>query len=88
MASITSATLATQDVRASRDYAHEIGAATLQVQLEGGVASTEQVKHLVVWKRQPGGAWWPHLDIWNTNAERDDAILAHRPRPTSGSYSR
>jgi uncharacterized protein (TIGR02246 family) len=67
-AGVRTATLATQDVQASGDYAHEIGAATLQIQPEGGAASTEQVKYVVVWKRQPGGTWQLHVDIWNANA--------------------
>jgi uncharacterized protein (TIGR02246 family) len=59
--------LQTQEAQANGDLAYEIGSATLKIQPEGGSATTDTVKYVVVWKRQPGGTWQLAVDIWNNN---------------------
>jgi uncharacterized protein (TIGR02246 family) len=59
--------LQTQEAQAGGDLAYEIGSATLKIQPEGGSATTDTVKYVVVWKRQPGGTWQLAVDIWNNN---------------------
>ena len=52
-----------QQVEARDDLAYEQSAATLRMQ-DG---SEQEVKYVVVWKRQAGGAWQMAVDIWNAN---------------------
>jgi hypothetical protein len=80
--------MVTRTVPVSGARAREIGPVMLQLQPKGREAVAEQIQYLAVWKRQPGGAWWPSVDVWNANAERDDAIPARCTRLTSGSHSR
>ncbi|MDX1387933.1 MAG: SgcJ/EcaC family oxidoreductase [Acidobacteriota bacterium] len=35
----------------------------------GGATVTEQGKHLVIWRREPDGAWRAARDIWNTDGD-------------------
>jgi len=59
--------LRVQEVEQGGDLASEIGLATLMIQPEGGQATTDTVKYVVVWKRQRGGPWQLAVDIWNGN---------------------
>ena len=58
--------LNTIDVQSSGDLAYEIGNATLDIQPEGGKASTDTMKYVVVWKRQADNSWKLAADIWNS----------------------
>ena len=60
--------LETVAVEHSGDLAYEIGAYTLKIQPEGGQATTDRGKYVVVWKRQADGSWKWAVDIWNTNS--------------------
>jgi ketosteroid isomerase-like protein len=57
---LQSAVLTTRDLEVTGDQANEIGEAVLQ--LSSGPA---RIKYLVVWKRQSGGSWKMHWDMWN-----------------------
>lgn len=63
---VQSATLTTVDVGRSGDVAFEAGTVSLVVQPAGAAPSTVTDKYVVVWKRQPDGAWKLHRDIWNS----------------------
>jgi uncharacterized protein (TIGR02246 family) len=65
---VRSIQLNTIDVQSSGDLAYEIGNATMQIQPQGGSASTETVKYVVVWKRQPDNSWKLAADIWNSSS--------------------
>ena len=60
--------LQTVSVEDSGHLAYEIGAYTLQIQPEGGEATTDKGKYMVIWKRQADGSWKLAVDIWNTNS--------------------
>ena len=60
-------TLTTVDVGWSGDTAYEIGKYTLKIQPEGQEGTTDAGKYVLVWKRQPDGAWKIHADIWNSS---------------------
>ena len=62
---VTSATLTTLDVGRSGDIAYEVGTVSLTIQPEGKPTTTAAAKYVVVWKRQAGGSWKLHRDIWN-----------------------
>lgn len=62
---VASVTLMTTDVERSGDIAFETGKVELVVRAEGKPDSSASAKYLVVWKRQPDGAWKLHRDIWN-----------------------
>jgi uncharacterized protein (TIGR02246 family) len=64
---IREATLETVDVEYLGDVAYEVGAYTMKIEPEGGEATTDKGKYVVVWKRQADGPWKLHVDIWNTN---------------------
>ena len=55
-------TLTTRSLEIRGDCAHEIGEAALALP-----SATAVVKYVVVWHRQPDGAWRWHVDIWNAN---------------------
>ena len=59
--------LQTVSVEDSGHLAYEIGAYTLKIQPEGGEATTDKGKYVVIWKRQADGSWKLAVDIWNTN---------------------
>jgi uncharacterized protein (TIGR02246 family) len=63
---VQSATLTTIDVERSGDVAYEVGKVSLTIQPVGKEPTTAVAKYLVVWKRQPGGSWKLHRDIWNS----------------------
>lgn len=65
---IREAALETVQVEESGDMACEIGAYTLKIQPEGGQATTDRGKYVVLWKRQADGSWKLAVDIWNTNS--------------------
>ena len=50
------------------DRAIERGAATLDLQTEGGQTVQVSVKFIVVWKRQADGSWKWDWDCWNLDA--------------------
>ncbi len=50
------------------DRALERGAATLQIQTEGGQTVQASAKFIVVWKRQADGSWEWDWDCWNMDA--------------------
>lgn len=60
-------TLETMDIGYEGDLAYEIGAYTLNIQPEGGQATTDAGKYVVVRKRQSDGSWKWTVDIWNSN---------------------
>jgi ketosteroid isomerase-like protein len=62
---VASAKLTTMDVERSGDIAFETGKVELVVRAEGKPDASATAKYLVVWKRQPDGAWKLHRDIWN-----------------------
>jgi len=65
---VRSIQLTTLDVESSGDLAYEIGNATLEIQPQGGSASTDTVKYVVVWKRGADNSWKLAADIWNSIA--------------------
>ncbi len=64
---IREATLETVDVEYLGAIAYEVGAYTMKIEPEGGEATTDKGKYVVVWKRQGDGPWRLAVDIWNTN---------------------
>ena len=62
---VQSAVLTTLEVGRSGDVVHETGKVTLTIKPEGKEPMTAMSKYVVVWKRQPDGAWKMHWDIWN-----------------------
>jgi ketosteroid isomerase-like protein len=62
---VASVKLTTADVERSGDLAFETGKVELVIRAEGKPDSSASAKYLVVWKRQPDGAWKMHRDIWN-----------------------
>ena len=62
---VQSAVLTTDDVGRSGDVAYEAGKVSLTIQPEGKEPMTAMAKYVVVWMRQPDGAWKMHRDIWN-----------------------
>ncbi len=64
---IREVTLETVDVEYLDDVAYEVGAYTLKIEPEGGQATTDQGKYVVVWKRDGDGPWKLAVDMWNTN---------------------
>ena len=64
---ISEATLETVDVEYLGDVAYEVGAYTMKIEPEGGQATTDQGKYMVVWKREGDGPWKLAVDMWNTN---------------------
>lgn len=62
---VRSIKLTTLDVESSGDLACEIGNATLEIRPQGGNLSTDTVKYVVAWKRQPDNSWKLAADIWN-----------------------
>lgn len=65
---VQSIQLTTLDVESSGDLAYEIGNATLEIRPQGGNPSTDTVKYVVAWKRQPDNSWKLAADIWNSTS--------------------
>ncbi len=64
---ISEATLETVDVEYLGDVAYEVGAYTMKIEPEGGQATVDKGKYVVVWKREGDGPWKLAIDMWNTN---------------------
>ncbi len=60
--------LQTLEMEEMGDTAVERGAATVQIQGEGGQTMEASAKFIVLWKRQADGAWKWHWDCWNFDA--------------------
>jgi ketosteroid isomerase-like protein len=62
------ATLTTLELEVRGDTAIEIGACTIDVRPQGGQATKDEGKYVVIWKRQRDGLLWKlAIDIFNTN---------------------
>ena len=61
-------TLQTLELEEMGDRAVERGAATIQIQGEGGQTMQASAKFIVLWMRQADGAWKWHWDCWNFDA--------------------
>jgi ketosteroid isomerase-like protein len=60
--------LAPEDIQQHGDAAVEIGRWTLDVvPAAGGAAARDHGRYIVIWKRQPDGAWRAVRDIWNSS---------------------
>ncbi len=64
---MSEATLETVDVTYLGDVAYEVGAYTMKIEPEGGQATADKGKYVVVWKRDGDGPWKLAVDMWNTN---------------------
>ncbi len=60
--------LQTLELEEMGDTAVERGAATVQIQGEGGQTMEASAKFIILWKRQADGAWKWHWDCWNFDA--------------------
>ncbi len=60
--------LRTLDLQEMGDTAVERGAATLDIQTEGGETVHAEAKFVVVWKRQADGSWKWDTDCFNFDA--------------------
>jgi uncharacterized protein (TIGR02246 family) len=59
-------TIDNEEIVAARDWAYMRG--NWEVTLtprDGGETVTERGKHLVIWRRPPGGSWLVARDMWN-----------------------
>lgn len=65
---VRSLTLETLDIGYEGDLAYEIGTYSLDIQPEGGQATTDRGKYVTVRKRQPDGSWKLVADIWNSDS--------------------
>ena len=61
-------TLQTLELEEMGDRAVERGAATIDIQGEGGQTTQASAKFIVLWKRQADGAWKWHWDCFNFDA--------------------
>jgi uncharacterized protein (TIGR02246 family) len=57
--------LVTLRLAGSGDVLHEVGRATITIQPEGGETSTQTVKYVVIWERDPAGRLALAVDTWN-----------------------
>lgn len=65
---VKSATLRTLDLEEMGNTAVETGAATLNIQTDGGDEAQAEAKFVVIWKRQADGAWKWDTDCFNFDA--------------------
>lgn len=65
---IKSASLQTLDLEDHGDTAIERGAATVDIQAEGGQTTQATAKFVVIWKRQGDGTWKWAVDCFNFDA--------------------
>ena len=63
-----SASLQTLELEEMGDRAVERGAATMDIQLEGGQTVQASAKYLVLWRRQADGTWKWDWDCFNFDA--------------------
>ena len=62
--------LANDEVVVSGDWAWMRGHFTTEITpRSGGVTVRRDGKHLVIWRREPDGAWRAARDIWNTDGD-------------------
>ncbi len=61
-------TLQTLELEEMGDRAVERGTATIDIQGEGGQTTQASAKFIVLWRRQPDGAWKWHWDCFNFDA--------------------
>jgi len=59
------AVLTTEEVQADGNTAYEIGRISLTVHAKDEAPKPIFSKYVVVWKRQAGGRWKLHVDVWN-----------------------
>ncbi len=59
--------LTTLSMVAADGVVSEVGKYSLNIQLEAGESIPDSGKYVVVWKRQPDGAWLLDVDIWNSD---------------------
>jgi uncharacterized protein (TIGR02246 family) len=64
---VSAASLKSDDVILSGDYAIETGSYTMTTQPKTGKAMSDAGKYLVVWKHQPDGSWKIIRDIYNSD---------------------
>ncbi|HEU4402821.1 MAG TPA: DUF4440 domain-containing protein [Candidatus Polarisedimenticolia bacterium] len=69
------------DVQQSGDRAIERGGFRMTVQPPGGQPIPQEGKYVVIWKRQPDGAWKVSVDIFNNNAPAAPTPSAPSPAP-------
>jgi ketosteroid isomerase-like protein len=62
---VKEARLETLEVEVRDDLAYEVGKFELTVRPQGGEGAKIRGKYVVVWKREEGGGWKMHVDIWN-----------------------
>jgi uncharacterized protein (TIGR02246 family) len=67
---IKSVSLTVNSVEVSGNHAIELGNYTLVIQPTGQPEMTDRGKYMVVWKRQPDGAWMLYRDMFNTSMPR------------------
>ncbi len=66
---IKEAVLTTVEVHGMGDLACEIGTYALKIQPAEHPVIEDSGKYVVLWKKQPNGAWKLHVDIWNTSLQ-------------------
>lgn len=64
-AGLTDLALKAVEVEESGDLAYEVGTFTFKAPGEGGALAEAAGKYIVIWKKEPDGAWRLHRDIWN-----------------------
>ena len=62
---VKGAQLETLEVEERGDIAYELGRFELTLQSPGGEGVKMRGKYVVVWKKEDGGGWKMHVDIWN-----------------------
>jgi uncharacterized protein (TIGR02246 family) len=62
---VKGAQLETLEVEEREDIAYELGRFELTLGSPGGEAVKMRGKYVVVWKKDDGGGWKMHVDIWN-----------------------
>jgi uncharacterized protein (TIGR02246 family) len=62
---VKGARLETLEVEERGDLAYEVGKFELTMQPQGGEGAKMRGKYVVIWKKDEGGGWKMHVDIWN-----------------------
>jgi uncharacterized protein (TIGR02246 family) len=65
---VKEARLETLEVEERDDLAYEVGKFELTAQPQDGGSVKMKGKYVVVWKKEEGGGWKMHVDIWNGDA--------------------
>ncbi len=63
---ITALKLHTLELSITGTTTQEVGG--VEVFTQSGGATPAEVKYVVLWKQEPGGAWRWHVDCWNMSA--------------------